>query len=76
MNIKTFNAFTSMFDLVGRIYIKDGKRWIDLDPEQENHAKNRIDDRTLISADELIEPKQKGDITEQEKIKETTQKAS
>ncbi len=76
MNIKTFNAFTSMFDLVGRIYIKDGKRWIDLDPEQENHAKNRIDDRTLISADELIEPKQKEDITEQEKNKGTTKKAS
>lgn len=76
MNLKTFNAFTSMFDLVGRIYVKDGERWIDLDPEQGNHAKNRIDDRTLISADELIEPKQKEDITEQEKNKETTKKAS
>ena len=57
MNLKTFNAFTSMFDLVGRIYIKDGERWIDLDPEQGNHAKNRIDDRKLIKADELIDPK-------------------
>lgn len=57
MNLKTFNAFTSMFDLVGRIYLKDGERWIDLDPEQGNHAKNRIDDRKLIKADELIEPK-------------------
>ncbi len=52
------------------------ERWIDLDPEQGNHAKNRIDDRTLISADELIEPKQRKDITEQEKNKGTTKKAS
>lgn len=55
MNEKTFNAFTSVFDVVGRIYKKDKQRWIDLDPEQGNHAKNRIDDRTLIKADELIE---------------------
>lgn len=54
MNEKTFNAFTSMFDLVGRIYVKNGERLIDLDPEQGNHAKNRIDDRTLIKANELI----------------------
>lgn len=74
MNLKTFNAFTSMFDLVGRIYIKDGKRWIDLDPEQGNHAKNRIDDRKLISADELIEPRPKEEIAEENK--ETAKKAS
>lgn len=55
MNEKTFNAFTSVFDVVGRIYKKDKQRWIDLDPEQGNHAKNRIDDRTLIRADELIQ---------------------
>ncbi|ADA79918.1 phage nucleotide-binding protein [Lactobacillus phage phiPYB5] len=55
MNEKTFNAFTSMFDLVGRIYIKDGKRLIDLDPERGNHAKNRLDDRKLINADELFD---------------------
>ena len=54
MNEKTFNAFTSMFDVVGRIYVKDGQRMIDLDPEQGNHAKNRLDDRKLIHADELI----------------------
>lgn len=54
MNEKTFNAFTSMFDLVGRIYVKNGERLIDLDSEQGNHAKNRIDDRTLIKANELI----------------------
>lgn len=54
MNEKTFNAFTSMFDLVGRIYVKDGERLIDLDPEQGNHAKNRIDNRKLIKASELI----------------------
>lgn len=59
MNEKTFNAFTSMFDLVGRIYIKDGERLIDLDPEQGNHAKNRIDDRKLVKANELINVKQK-----------------
>ena len=47
MNEKTFNAFTSMFDLVGRIYIKDGERLIDLDPEQGNNRK-------LIKASELI----------------------
>lgn len=55
MNEKTFNAFTSTFDLVGRIFLKDGQRWIDLDPEQGNHAKNRIDDRKLIKANELIQ---------------------
>lgn len=54
MNVKTFNAFASTFDLVGRIYLKDGQRWIDIDPEQGNHAKNRIDNRKLIKADELI----------------------
>lgn len=57
MNEKTFNAFTSMFDVVGRIYLKDGQRMIDLDPEQGNHAKNRLDDRKLIHADELIKSK-------------------
>ncbi len=66
MNLKTFNAFTSMFDLVGRIYIKDGKRWIDLDPEQGNHAKNRIDDRTLIKAEELVEAKPTEEFTVEE----------
>lgn len=55
MNEKTFNAFTSTFDLVGRIFLKDGQRWIDLDPEKGNHAKNRIDDRKLIKAEELIQ---------------------
>lgn len=54
MNEKTFNAFTSMFDVVGRIYIDGGKRLIDLDPENGNHAKNRIDDRKLIEASELV----------------------
>ncbi|MBL3708344.1 AAA family ATPase [Enterococcus faecium] len=54
MNEKTFNAFTSMFDLVGRIYIDDDKRLIDLNPENGNHAKNRIDDRKLIEAKKLI----------------------
>ena len=54
MNDKTFNAFTSMFDFVGRIYKKDGKRWIDCDPETGNQGKNRIDDRTLIHAEDLL----------------------
>lgn len=61
MNEKTFNAFTSMFDLVGRIYLKAGQREIDLDPEKGNHAKNRLDDRKLIKANELIQ-KEKGEI--------------
>lgn len=55
MNEKTFNAFTSMFDVVGRIYIKDSERLIDLDPEKGNHAKNRLDDRKLIKANELFQ---------------------
>lgn len=59
MNDKTFNAFTSMFDYVGRIYKQDDKRWIDCDPEKENQGKNRIDDRLLIPAEELLEPKEK-----------------
>lgn len=69
MNEKTFNAFTSMFDVVGRIYLKDGQRMIDLDPEQGNHAKNRLDDRKLIHAEELIKPKE-------EEKKEQTQNDS
>lgn len=55
MNIKTFNAFTSMFDVVGRLYLKDSKRVIELDPEKGNHAKNRLDDRKLIKANELFQ---------------------
>ena len=58
MNEKTFNAFTSVFDFVGRIYKEDGQRWINCDPEAGNHGKNRIDDRTQFKAEELIEPKQ------------------
>lgn len=54
MNEKTFNAFTASFDIVGRIYKEKGERWIDLDTEQGNHAKNRIDERLLIKANELI----------------------
>jgi len=60
MNEKTFNAFTGLFDLVGRIYLKDSERMIDMDPEKGNHAKNRIDERKLIKAEELIKT-QKGD---------------
>lgn len=55
MNKTAFNAFTSMFDLVGRIYLKNGERMIDLDSELGNHAKNRIDDRKLIKASELFQ---------------------
>lgn len=55
MNAKTFNAFTSMFDVVGRLYLKDNQRVIELDPEQGNHAKNRLDDRKLINANELFD---------------------
>lgn len=58
MNEKTFNAFTSVFDLVGRIYVKDGQRWIDCNPESGNHCKNRIDTRTQFKAEELIKPKE------------------
>ncbi|MDR3241776.1 MAG: AAA family ATPase [Lactobacillaceae bacterium] len=54
MNEKTFNAFTGPFDLVGRIYKEDGQRWIDLDTENGNHAKNRLDNRTLIKASDLL----------------------
>lgn len=54
MNEKTFNAFTSMFDVVGRIYIEGGQRYIDLDPENGNHAKNRLDERKLIKANDLV----------------------
>lgn len=55
MNAKTFNAFTSMFDVVGRLYLKDNQRVIELDPERGNHAKNRLDDRKLINANELFD---------------------
>lgn len=58
MNEKTFNAFTSVFDFVGRLYVQDNQRWIDCDPESGNHGKNRIDDRKKFHAEELIKPKQ------------------
>ncbi|QLG77596.1 AAA family ATPase [Leuconostoc gasicomitatum] len=57
MNSKTFNAFTAPFDIVGHIYKENGQRLIDLNTEKGNHAKNRIDDRLLIKADELITAK-------------------
>lgn len=66
MNDKTFNAFTSMFDFVGRIYKKDGKRWIDCDPETGNQGKNRIDDRTLIPAEDLLKKETKTEKKENE----------
>lgn len=59
MNEKTFNAFTAPFDVVGHIYKEKGERWIDLDTEQGNHAKNRIDERLLIKASELIAQEKK-----------------
>lgn len=59
MNERTFNAFTAPFDVVGRIYKEKQQRWIDLDTEQGNHAKNRIDDRLLIKATELITQEKK-----------------
>lgn len=58
MNEKTFNAFTSVFDFVGRLYVEDDQRWIDCNPESGNHGKNRIDERKKFHAEELIEPKQ------------------
>lgn len=70
MNEKTFNAFTSVFDMVGRIYIKDGKRLIDVNPESGNHGKNRIDDRTIFKADEIIKPVSNKKLTNQEERKE------
>lgn len=65
MNEKTFNAFTSMFDFVGRIYKQDNGRWIDCDPENGNHGKNRIDSRTKFKANELIEHKQEKQANEE-----------
>ena len=64
MNDKTFNAFTSMFDFVGRIYKKDDSRWIDCDPATGNQGKNRIDDRTLMHAEELLEVKEEKKVEE------------
>lgn len=60
MNMKTFNAFTAPFDVVGRIYKDGDKRLIDLDTENGNHAKNRIDDRKMIEAAELIQNTKEG----------------
>lgn len=59
MNEKTFNAFTAPFDVVGHIYKEKGEQWIDLDTEQGNHAKNRIDERLLIKASDLIAQEKK-----------------
>lgn len=61
MNGRTFNAFTGPFDVVGRIYKNNGERFIDLDTENGNHAKNRLDDRTLIKANELLNTEKKED---------------
>ena len=54
MNMRTFNAFTATFDMVGRIYKKDGARMINTDPEQGDHGKNRVDDRTIFKAEDLL----------------------
>lgn len=54
MNDKTFNAFTSTFDFVGRLYKNGKERLIDCDPATGNQGKNRIDDRTLIPAGDLL----------------------
>lgn len=67
MNEKTFNAFTSVFDFVGRLYVEDDQRWIDCNPESGNHGKNRIDERKKFHAEELIEPKQEKQIKEDKK---------
>ncbi|MFP7242379.1 AAA family ATPase [Pediococcus pentosaceus] len=56
MNDKTANAFTSWFDVMGRIYKHDSDYLIDVDPEQGNKGANRLDDRKLIKADELLQP--------------------
>lgn len=61
MNGRTFNAFTGPFDVVGRIYKDNGERFIDLDTENGNHAKNRLDERTLIKANELLNTEKKED---------------
>lgn len=61
MNGRTFNAFTGPFDVVGRIYKENGERFIDLDTENGNHAKNRLDDRSLIKAYELLNTEKKED---------------
>lgn len=61
MNGRTFNAFTGPFDVVGRIYKDNGERFIDLDTENGNHAKNRLDDRTLIKVNELLNTEKKED---------------
>ena len=69
MNEKTFNAFTSVFDFVGRLYVKDDQRWIDCDPESGNHGKNRIDGRKNFHAEELIEPKEEQETQEDKQEK-------
>lgn len=74
MNATTFNGLTGPFDVVGRIYKKNGERYIDLDTENENHAKNRIDDRTLIKANELLEPAERKELPT-EKLKKAPKKA-
>lgn len=61
MNTRTFNAFTGPFDVVGRIYKDGGERFIDLDTENGNHAKNRLDERTLIKATELLTQTENGE---------------
>lgn len=64
MNDKTFNAFTSTFDFVGRLYKNGKERLIDCDPATGNQGKNRIDDRTLIHAEELLEVKEEKKVEE------------
>lgn len=59
MNFATFYAFTATFDFVGHIYKKDNEFWIDCDPEKKNHGKNRIDNRTSMKAEDLLNAKTK-----------------
>lgn len=68
MNDKTFNAFTSTFDFVGRLYKNGKERLIDCDPATGNQGKNRIDDRTLIHAEDLLKKETKTEIKEKEEV--------
>lgn len=54
MNQTAFNQLTSNFSIVGRIYKEKGERFIDLDPENGNHCKNRISNHRKIKAQELF----------------------
>lgn len=49
------NRFAGWFDVLGRIYKKNGELFVDVDPEKGNEGANRLDKRTNFKLEELLQ---------------------